>query len=91
MLTDQEVIAQRNSAEMIRRCHLWPHSVLPLKRTRKDDDPLWYDTAVIVSVTPCGKVAVVEGTTIFGPISEEPRQVLYDSPEAVVAAGWVVD
>jgi hypothetical protein len=88
MLTDQEVISQQDHAEMIRRPHLWPHMVLPLKRVH---DGLC-DTAVVVSVTPQGKVAVVENITMFGPIPDEkPKQVLYDSPEEVVAAGWSVD
>jgi hypothetical protein len=86
-LTDQEVLNRKQDAEMIRRPHLWPHMVLPLKRTYSG-----LETAVVRDVRPDGAVLVEENTTLFGPVGDEkPTMRTYLDAEAVVDAGWRVD
>lgn len=81
------MLATKNDAEMIRRPHLWPHMYLPLKRVRDS----FLETAVVEGLTEKGEVVVHENTTIFGSVGENENRVVYPTPEAVVAAGWIVD
>lgn len=86
MKTDEEVKRQRDDAQMMRRDHLWPQMCLPLKR-HKDGD---LETAVLLSPPAEGeKWSILEGGNLFD--LRRGRPVEYDSPEAIVAAGWLVD
>jgi len=87
-LTDEEVLAQHNHAEMIRRSHLWPLAViLPLTRgpiTNPIDAPPTR-FGIVLRGHP---TRVYVGVWYLGP----PLAVLqYNSPEAIVADGWLVD
>jgi hypothetical protein len=87
-LTDEQVISQKNDAEMIRRAWLWPQTLLPLKRIHDGE----IDTAVVCRITSDGRVYVIEGTTIFGPVTDKiPTRRIFRDAEAVVADGWRVD
>jgi hypothetical protein len=83
--SDAQVKADRDSVEMMKRDHLWPHVTLPLKRIK--DGML--ETAVLCNPGP--PWILLEGTTIWGALGDEPNENEYDSAEAIVAAGWVVD
>jgi hypothetical protein len=92
VLTDEEVLNGNDDLEMLRRPHLWAYPVLPLKKPellRRDfDNP----GALGVLLPDGGKFRVLVGNMFFmaGSILPE-RQIEYDSPEAVLADGWVVD
>lgn len=89
-LTDQEVLDKKADAEMIRRPHLWPLMVLPLKRYNREHGGL--DTALVRDVREDGAVLVEEDTTLFGPVGDmEPTMRTFQDAEAVVDAGWRVD
>ena len=86
MKTDEEVKAERDDAEMMKRPHMWPNLVLPLKRIR---DGLM-ETAVIWGVPEEGEPWILhEGVTMFD--NKLGNQVKYASPEAIVQSGWRVD
>ena len=84
LLSDNEVLRGHDHAEMMKRDHLWPHIMLPLKRVT--DGML--ETAVLCNPGP--PWMLVENMTIFGPVGES-KTVKYESAEAIVAAGWRVD
>lgn len=82
--SDAQVKADQDHVEMMKRDHLWPFVILPLKRTV--DGML--ETAVLCDPGPPWKL--IENMTIFGPIGEA-KEITYESAEAIVAAGWRVD
>jgi hypothetical protein len=86
--TDEQVRTDHDDAEMMKRPHLWPYVVLPLKRIR--DGAL--ETAVFVNppLDDGEKWKIIADVTIYD--GHEPgRPVEYDSAEAIVADGWKVD
>lgn len=93
-ITDKQVIARRDYAEMMKRAHLWSYDrrILPLQRRnsdgtttegfmvdRSDDPPFRVRLGNIFAASFSGK-----------PISEMPY-VDFKTAEAAVAAGWEVD
>ena len=81
-MDDQQVLDARNDVEMMKRDHLWPHMVLPLKRWRDGH----MDTGMIGSP---GTPVVIHRGTIWG--GTEGGTWEYASPEEAVADGWRVD
>lgn len=88
MKTDEQVRTERDDVEMMKRDHLWPQLVLPLKRHTPE---AFLETAVLDNPCPPAERWMLRvGATIFHPI-QAGRPVFYDSAEAIVADGWVVD
>jgi hypothetical protein len=87
-LTDAEVVEQRNDAEMMRRPHLWPsHPYLPLKRR----PPLEDDSQNLgLLADNSGPMLTVLIGNLFASKDTAPR-IEYESADAVVADGWIVD
>jgi hypothetical protein len=83
-LTDAQVLSGKDDAEMMKRDHLWPHVMLPLKRIK--DGML--ETAVLCNPGPPWQI--VENATIFG-ASGQTKVTHFKSAEEIVAAGWRVD
>lgn len=89
-LTDDEVISGMVHHEMMRRVHLWPQGVLPVKRPQGDRLP---DIATLhIEVEHGSRVYVLQvGNNLHaGPLGEVTVE-RYPSPEHIVARGWVVD
>ena len=84
MKDDSSVVADHDDAEMMKRPHLWPHLLLPLKRRKSDGG--FPETGYIGDPGPPG--IVVLGTIWGGP---EGGTLEYATPEEAVADGWVVD
>lgn len=86
MKTDEDVKAQKDDVEMLKRDHLWPQLVLPLKRVVDGQ----METAILDDPSPPAERWMLrEGANIFD--ARAGRPVFYDSAEAIVAAGWRVD
>ena len=82
-MDDEQVVQERHSAEMIRRPRLWPHSLLPLKKE---------GTWEVASLKPLddGRYVVFENLSLFGPVGNVTPHIFQD-PEDIILAGWVVD
>lgn len=81
-MTDEEV----NDAEMIRRPHLWPcWPYLPVKNPRQQTDG-WPKLGLIFTGMP---TTVVLTDLISCDMDAEKKQ--YETVEALVADGWMVD
>ena len=88
MKTDEEVKTERDDVEMLKRDHLWPQLVLPLKRYTPEDG---LETAVLDNPCPPAERWMLRvGATIFHPI-QAGCPVFFDSAEAIIADGWRVD
>lgn len=86
MKTDEEVKREKDDLEMLKRDHLWPQLVLPLKRIRDGN----LEVAVLDDpCPPAERWMLREGVTIFD--GRAGRPVFYESAEAIIAAGWKVD
>jgi hypothetical protein len=82
-LDDEQVISLKNSAEMIRRPHLWPHpNRLPLKKAGT------FEVATLERATE--GYLVLENLSLFGPVGTVTPHIFKD-PEDIVLAGWIVD
>ena len=93
IVTDQEVIRTCNNLEMIRRRHLWTAMngfALPLKKPKLLQKSFSDDGAFGVLLNQEGAENTVFLTNVFAP-DLQAEQIKYDSPEAIVADGWVVD
>lgn len=88
MKTDAEVLQQSDSVEMIKRPHLWPNTVLPLK---KYSDKSGMEVAVVIDVVMEGSpmVRLYENTGMYQNLAERSYELV--TPEEVVARGWQVD
>lgn len=92
-LTDEEVRVQRDSLEMMRRPHLWPHHrFLPLKKRHQDHT--FPDLIVLCAL------GVISGGTMRYAVREGPLGLGGDKIAAqggdfllrtLVDAGWEVD
>jgi hypothetical protein len=82
--SDAQVKADMDDAEMMKRDHLWPHTMLPLKRIVDGN----LETAVLCNPGP--PWLIVENATIFGAIGQT-KVAHFKSAEEIVAAGWRVD
>lgn len=86
--TDEQVLAERDDAEMIRRPHLWPTpGLLPIKRPQEQGLPqpavLGYDR---------GEIVVLENMTVMGTsLGRDVVQHRFTDAEDVLMQGWVVD
>lgn len=82
---------QRNR-EMILSPYKWPLFYLPLKRKRKGDDGFpeiaLLRSAVSKDTYP---LHVDINRTIYGPISGEVKEVVYENVDALLDDGWEVD
>jgi len=88
MKSDADVQASRDDSEMMKRDHLWPQLVLPLKR--RADGGGW-ETAILDDPCPPAERWMIRvGANLMDP-TKLGRPVFYDSAEAIVADGWVVD
>lgn len=86
MKTDEDVKREKDDLEMLKRDHLWPQLVLPLKRMR--DGVM--ETAILDDpCPPAERWMLREGVTMFD--GRAGRPVFYESAEAIIAAGWKVD
>lgn len=86
-LSDYEVIRQRSHLDMILRPHLWPHEqFLPLTRGTLDD-PIHASPAAFGFILRDRPDVVFIGLPCFAPIGA----IVYDTPAAIVADGWIVD
>lgn len=86
-MEDQQVLETLDDVEMMKRGHLWPHLLLPLKRSREGGG--FPETGYLSN--PCAPWVITLGT-IWGPIPGEPEGTIeYTSPEEAVADGWRVD
>lgn len=86
MKTDEQVKDEQDDAEMMKRPHLWPGVVLPLKRYHEGT----LQTAVLIHPPAEGEVWMISLTNMFNPDPNAPAMV-YDSAETIVANGWRVD
>lgn len=86
-LSDEQVKAEHNDAEMMKRPHLWPLTVLPLKR--RPSDGVGIDTAILVHPPEPGRPWSIQLGNMFAPSTGRVRE--YETAEAIVADGWVVD
>jgi len=87
-ITDNEVIATRNDAEMMSRPHLWQTRALPLKRPRHDGQ--LPETAVLLRPEDGQPLQLIENDTLFGPLGDT-KLCLFQRVDQIVAAGWMVD
>lgn len=87
--SDDEVVSEPDDLEMMKRPHLWPlDGYLPIKRyVESDHGRLELETAILVRIIVNGQLTVLKG--FFE--DRDTDRVLYDSHEAIVAEGWVVD
>lgn len=85
-MNDDVVIAERNDAEMMKRGHLWPHMLLPLKRWEDDHPGAFPQTGFLTNPGPPWIITI---GTIWG--GAEGGEMTYASAEEAVADGWVVD
>lgn len=86
-LSDYEVIRQRSHLDMILRPHLWPHEqFLPLTRGTIPD-PAHAPTAAFGFILRGRPNVVIVGVAGFPPLGA----IVYDTPAAIVADGWIVD
>lgn len=81
-MNDDAVLIERNDVEMMKRDHLWPHMVLPLKRWRDGH----MDTGILRDPGPPW---VIHNGTIWG--GAEGGTWEYASAEEAAADGWRVD
>lgn len=87
MKTDEDVKREKDDLEMLKRGHLWPALVLPLKRKGENG---FTETAVLDDpCPPAERWMLREGVTMFD--MKAGRPVFYESAEAIIAAGWEVD
>lgn len=98
-MTDEEVIEQRHSLEMMRRPHLWSSTVLPLKK-RAGDTSLEWSEAILVcthwTMYPMDRsrlYQVLRNHNMFLPIQEGEQweQGGDDLLVKLVGEGWEVD
>ena len=89
-ISDREVLESMNHVEMIRRKHLWPKLVLPLKKPELWKKNMMDDNALGVLVQD-GEKYKVYVVNLYEFLPTEKPDFVYDSPEAVVADGWIVD
>ena len=86
MKDDATVLSTQDDAEMMKRPHLWPHMLLPLKRTTDDHPGSQLETGYLSNPGP--PWVVVLGTIWGGP---EGGTHEYRTAEEVAADGWRVD
>lgn len=91
-LSDEDVIQARDSLEMMRRPHLWPHHrLLPLKK--RHEDHTFPDLIVLCALGPTSgggvRYTVKEGPMgLVGDIVAQGGDFLL---RTLVDAGWEVD
>lgn len=86
-LTDTDVIRTRSHLDMILRPHLWPHEqFLPLTRGPLSD-PIHASPAAFGFILRDRPDVVFIGLAGFAPLGA----IVYDTPSAIVADGWIVD
>jgi hypothetical protein len=92
-ITDREVLNTCNHLEMLRRPHLWPQSALPLKKPELLAKNYSDENGIGVLILECGAYKVyLKNLFMFAlESSVNDPDYVYDSPEAVLADGWIVD
>lgn len=87
--TDTRVVESRDDAEMMRRPNLWPRwPVLPLKRRSAETG--FPETGMLVEASDVPLTTVLVGTIFDADVFALPRKE-YESADAIVADGWIVD
>jgi len=87
--SDQEILDDRDSVEMMRRPNIWPQwPILPLNKGRLPalQEGLYLDAEGYENTVVLCNLFLFDGGKM-----ESYEKVKYDSIEAVVADGWEVD
>lgn len=86
-LTDDEVKRGRDDLEMLHRPHLWPvqghHEGVHVKKRHSSGDWNKLQTGVLFT-HPAGHLVLMV-------VLPHKARIEFDNPEAVLAAGWIVD
>lgn len=86
-LTDEQVRRGRDDLEMLHRPHLWPHQGhhqgVHVKHRATDGDFSKLKTGVLFTHP--------EGHLVLMVLLPHKARIEFDNPEAVLAAGWIVD
>lgn len=89
MKSDQQVLQDRDDIEYIKRPHLWTYGwFVPVKQRMMAGDR----RVGVLTQEQQGGYKVLENMTMYGTSFGEPViERKYETPEAVTAAGWMVD
>lgn len=92
-LTDEQVKQTHDDLEMLHRPHLWPykgnHYGVHVKKRDPGGDHSKLRTGVLYTTTEPGKLVLM--VLLPSALLPSRERIEFDSPEAVIDAGWVVD
>jgi hypothetical protein len=89
--SDNAVLREQDDLKMMRRPHLWPWwPVLPIKNYKRAK-PGCLECGILCMDDLSGLPEPVVVLSNMFEIDENKKQIQYDSLEAIVADGWVVD